>query len=128
MSEEIETGVSFTAKIMAARRAIKTQRPDALFTDLLAARLAGQEAIEAAIPDLEEYEKQGRPFTLVRTRFFDDFLNKYSDSIRQIVLLGSGMDTRAFRVSKFILAYNLVAIKHENISVTQFLLRIQICG
>ncbi len=99
MSESKATGVSFTAKIMAAGRAIETQRPDALFTDPFAAQLAGQEAIEAAIPRLEEYEKQGRPFASVRTRFFDDFLNKYSQHIRQIVLLGSGMDTRAFRLN-----------------------------
>lgn len=99
MSESKEISVSFTAKIMAAVRAIETQRPDALFIDPLAAQLAGKEAIEASIPRLEEYEKQGRPFTSVRTRFFDDFLNKYSDNIRQIVLLGSGMDTRAFRLN-----------------------------
>lgn len=99
MSESQATGVSFTAKIMAAVRAIETQRPDALFTDPFAAQLAGQEAIEACIPRLEEYEKQGRPFTSVRTRFFDDFLNNCSQHIRQIVLLGSGMDTRAFRMN-----------------------------
>lgn len=57
MSEATETDVSFTAKVIAAGRAIETQRPDALFTDPLAAQLAGQEAIEAAIPRLEEYEK-----------------------------------------------------------------------
>ncbi len=99
MSEVTEISVSFTAKVMAAVRAIETQRPDALFNDPLAAQLAGQEAIEAAMPRVEEYEKQGRPFTSVRTRFFDDFLNKYSQQIRQIVLLGSGMDTRAFRLN-----------------------------
>ncbi|MBD2694106.1 SAM-dependent methyltransferase [Anabaena catenula] len=99
MSESTETGVSFTAKVMAASRAIETQRPDALFADPLAAQLAGQEAMEVAILRLEEDEKLGRPYTLVRTRFFDDFLNKYSDNIRQIVFLGSGMDTRAFRLN-----------------------------
>jgi methyltransferase (TIGR00027 family) len=99
MSESTEIGVSFTAKVMVAVRAIETQRSDALFTDPLAAQLAGKEAIEAAIPRLEEYEKQGKPFTSVRTRFFDDFLNKFSQNIRQIVLLGSGMDTRAFRLN-----------------------------
>lgn len=99
MSEATETGVSFTAKVMAAGRAIETQRPDALFTDPLAAQLAGEEAIKAAIPLLEDYEKQGRPFAAVRTRFFDDFLNNCSQNIRQIVLLGSGMDTRAFRLN-----------------------------
>ncbi|MCP6760751.1 MAG: SAM-dependent methyltransferase [Fischerella sp. CENA71] len=99
MSEVTEMSVSFTAKVMAAVRAVETQRVDALFTDPLAAQLAGKEAIETAIPRLEEYEKQGRPFTSVRTRYFDDFLNKYSQNIRQIVLLGSGMDTRAFRLN-----------------------------
>jgi len=99
MTKTTEISVSFTAKVMAATRAVETQRPDALFTDPLAAKLAGKEAIEAAIPLLEEYEKQGRPFASVRTRFFDDFLNKYSQHIRQIVLLGSGMDTRAFRLN-----------------------------
>lgn len=94
MPEETETGVSFTAKMMAAGRAIETQRPDALLTDPLAAQLAGEEVIEAAIPILEDYEKQGKPFAAVRTRFFDDFLNNCSQNIRQIVLLGSGMDTR----------------------------------
>ncbi|KAF3890165.1 MULTISPECIES: class I SAM-dependent methyltransferase [Nostocales] len=99
MSEETVGNVSFTAKVIAAGRAIESQRPDALFIDPIAAQLAGQEAIEAAIPRLEEYEKQGRPFTSVRTRFFDDFLNNYSKHIQQIVFLGAGMDTRAFRLN-----------------------------
>jgi methyltransferase (TIGR00027 family) len=99
MSEATETGVSFTAKVMAAGRAVETQRPDALFTDPLAAKLAGEEAIEAVIPRLEDFEKQGKPFAAVRTRFFDDFLTNCSQNIRQIVLLGSGMDTRAFRLN-----------------------------
>lgn len=97
MSESKDVEVSFTAKVMAAGRAIETRRPDALFIDPFAEQLAGTEAIEKAIPLLEEYEKQGRPYTAVRTRFFDDFLTKSSHNIRQIVLLGSGMDTRAFR-------------------------------
>lgn len=99
MSEKTKINVSFTAKVMAAVRAIETQRPDALFTDPLAAQLAGEEAIKAAILRLEEDEKQGRPFAVVRTRFFDDFLNDCSQHIRQVVLVGSGMDTRAFRLN-----------------------------
>jgi len=99
MSEATERGVSFTAKAMAACRAIETQRQDALFFDAWAAQLAGKEAIEVVAPRLEEFEKQGRPFTVVRTRFFDDFLKECSDKIRQIVLVGAGMDTRAFRLN-----------------------------
>lgn len=99
MSDVTETDVGFTAKVIAAGRAIETQRSDALFIDPFAEQLAGTEAIQAAIPHLEEYEKQGRPFSSVRTRFFDDFLTKHSQSIQQIVLLGAGMDARAFRMS-----------------------------
>lgn len=99
MSDATAGEVSFTAKIMAASRAIETQRPDALFTDPFAERLAGADAIQATAPRLEEYERQGRPFTAVRTRFFDDFLLDCAQSIRQVVLLGAGMDTRAFRMN-----------------------------
>ncbi|MEY3868893.1 MAG: hypothetical protein RLZZ338_2784 [Cyanobacteriota bacterium] len=99
MSESKDVGVSFTAKVMAAARAVESKRANPLFIDPLAEHLAGAEAIEKAIPILEEYEKNGRPFSSVRTRFFDDFLVKYSHNIRQIVLLGSGMDTRAFRLN-----------------------------
>ncbi|WP_250123447.1 SAM-dependent methyltransferase [Chroococcidiopsis sp. CCMEE 29] len=99
MSEAKEVKVSFTAKVMAAARAIETQRPDALFIDPFAEQLAGADAIQAAIPRLEEYEKRGRPFSSVRTRFFDDFLMNCSHDVRQVVLLGAGMDTRAFRLN-----------------------------
>ncbi len=99
MSDVTEVKVSFTAKVIAAGRAIETQRPDALFIDPFAEQLAGPEAIQEAIPKLEEDEQQGRPFTSVRTRFFDDFLISRSQNIQQIVLLGAGMDTRAFRMN-----------------------------
>lgn len=99
MSDVTEIDVSFTAKVMAAGRAIETQRSDALFIDPFAEQLAGAEAVQAAIPRLEEDEKQGRPYTSVRTRFFDDFLINHSQTIQQIVLLGAGMDTRASRMN-----------------------------
>lgn len=85
MSEAKEVKVSFTAKVMAAVRAIETQRPDALFSDFFAEQLAGADPIQAAIPRVEEYEKQGKPFISVRTRFFDDFLMNCSHDIRQVV-------------------------------------------
>ncbi len=40
MSDVTEVKVSFTAKVIAAGRAIETQRPDALFMDPFAERLA----------------------------------------------------------------------------------------
>ncbi|WP_013335011.1 SAM-dependent methyltransferase [Gloeothece verrucosa] len=99
MSQSQEIEVGFTAKVMAAARAIESRRPNALFIDPFAELLAGAEAISSAIPRLEEYEKQGRPFIAVRTRFFDDFLLNHSSCCRQVIIVGSGMDTRAFRLN-----------------------------
>ncbi len=62
MSNVTEVDVSFTVKVMAAGCAIKTQRSDALFIDPFAEQLAGAEAIQAASPRLEEYEKQSKHF------------------------------------------------------------------
>lgn len=99
MREAKEVEVSFTAKVMAAIRAIETHRPGALFIDPFAELLAGADAIEAARPGVEAYAQQGRPFVSVRTRFFDDFLMAHSHNTRQVVLLGAGLDTRAFRLN-----------------------------
>lgn len=91
--------VSFTAKIMAAGRAYETRRADALFLDPFAEKLAGEEVVAEVIPRLEADEKEGKPFTSIRTRFFDDFITNHSQTIRQVVLLGAGMDTRALRLA-----------------------------
>lgn len=92
------TKVSETAINMAAVRACESMREDALFIDRFAEKLVGPEAIAKAIPLVEEYEKQGRPFGEVRTRFLDDFLLNNVVHIRQIVILGAGFDSRAFRL------------------------------
>jgi methyltransferase (TIGR00027 family) len=86
---------------MAAARARESERADRLFSDPLAAALAGPEGftwlahLEAAawstVPGL---------YPVIRTRFFDDFV---LDScrrlgVRQVVLAAAGLDTRAFRL------------------------------
>ncbi len=91
-----EEEVRFTAKVMAAARAIETQRPDALFSDFFAERLAGADVMQSVISWLEEDEKQ---LFSIRTRFFDDFLMNRSHNIQQVILLGAGLDTRAFRLN-----------------------------
>ncbi|TBR56419.1 SAM-dependent methyltransferase [Westiellopsis prolifica IICB1] len=90
--------VSLSSRMMAAVRAIETQRPDGLFKDPLAAILAGDDIIAEIAPSAQQYEDQGTPVVAVRTRFFDDFLMSQVDQIRQVVILGAGMDTRAFRL------------------------------
>ena len=90
--------VSLSSRMMAAVRAIETQRPDGLFKDPLAALLAGEDIIAEITPSAQQYEDNGKPVVIVRTRFFDDFLMSEAASIRQIVILGAGMDSRAFRL------------------------------
>lgn len=54
MSEAKEVKVSFTAKVMVTARAIKTQRPDPLFSSFFAEQLANVDVMQFVIPWLEE--------------------------------------------------------------------------
>ncbi len=77
------------------------ERADRLFDDPLAAALAGSEGF-AWLERMEAAALPGRPglYTVIRTRFFDDFLLEVcrSSGARQVVLAAAGMDTRAFRL------------------------------
>jgi methyltransferase (TIGR00027 family) len=98
------TGVPKTAIGVARLRAGETQRPDALFHDPYAA------AFVAAMPDAyaedatrsDAARQVGARIAVqvvIRTRFYDDYLLAATgDGIRQVVLLASGLDTRAFRL------------------------------
>ncbi|MFP5273129.1 class I SAM-dependent methyltransferase [Coleofasciculus sp.] len=72
MANSQEVTVSYTARAMAAVRACESKRDDALFVDPFAQKLAGDEVVEKAITLTESYEKQGRPYSQVRTRFLDE--------------------------------------------------------
>lgn len=87
--------VPFTARLMAAIRAKETARADRLFNDSFAEQLAGEEAFTFLAEKLQE---QDRAYVAVRTRFFDDFLVDVATKVNQIVILASGMDTRAYRL------------------------------
>ncbi|BCL40150.1 SAM-dependent methyltransferase [Nostoc sp. MS1] len=88
--------VLLSAPLMAAYRAVECQRSDRLFDDPFAAKLVTPEAQMIALEDPEE---EGRAFLAVRTRFFDDFLLSSVGIAPQVVNLGAGMDTRAFRLN-----------------------------
>ncbi|MEM9485717.1 MAG: SAM-dependent methyltransferase [Cyanobacteria bacterium P01_F01_bin.116] len=84
--------VPFTARMMAAMRACETNREDRLFNDPFAAKLAGEEAFQRVNSQLTAKDKA---YVAVRTKFFDDFLA--GSNIDQVILLASGLDTRAYR-------------------------------
>lgn len=81
-----------TGRWIAAARALETARPDRLFNDPWAALLAGESG--NAVLEASDYN----PFLPVRTRYFDDLIIGSVRKDSQIVLLGAGLDTRAFRL------------------------------
>ncbi len=91
------TALGLTSRWTAGVRARESQREDRLFDDPWAALLAGELGAEWA----EHQSGDNGVSIIVRTRFFDDFLQRVvqEHTIRQVVLLAAGMDTRAFRLS-----------------------------
>jgi methyltransferase (TIGR00027 family) len=97
VSGEAPTTLEATARWTAAVRAMETARTDRLVDDPWAAELAGEDGrawLQARTPD------SVLPI-LLRTRYYDDWLQGIvgADSLRQVVLLGAGLDTRAFRLA-----------------------------
>jgi methyltransferase (TIGR00027 family) len=93
------THVSDTARWVAVYRAMESERPDALFRDPFARRLAGPEG-EAIVRKMP----QGRTMAwamIVRTAVMDEFI---LDAVarrgcRQVVNLAAGLDARPWRLA-----------------------------
>ncbi len=89
--------LGLTARWTAGARARENLREDRLFSDRWAAALAGKEGEEWV-----EHRSIDKGISIiVRTRFFDDFLQRVTGqyAIRQVVLMAAGLDTRAFRLT-----------------------------
>ncbi|HTV25747.1 MAG TPA: SAM-dependent methyltransferase [Polyangiaceae bacterium] len=89
--------VSDTAFLVAQCRAIESARPDALFHDPLAARLAGEKgrAIFASFPTI----LQTGWSIAIRTVIIDDFIKSaVARGVGMVVNLGAGLDTRPYRL------------------------------
>lgn len=111
---DIATSVGSTAVMVAAARAVETERDDPLIRDPYARVLvagAGTGAWEVMLDedvaakisaaDAEAtavFEYMGS-YQAVRTHFFDEFFAHATEAgIRQIVILASGLDSRAYRL------------------------------
>lgn len=97
------SSVGLTSRWMAAARARESARSDRLFDDPLAAELSGPDGFAwLRTMDFAATTLGAGPglFSVIRTRFFDDFLDSVTrgNGVRQIVLLAAGMDARAFRL------------------------------
>lgn len=105
----VEKGVGTTALLVAAARAIETHRPDSLAADVYAEHFvraapasAGWPVRPHQVPDADADPLWGRfaRYFGLRTRVLDDFLLNaaHTGGIRQVVLFGAGLDTRAYRL------------------------------
>lgn len=124
MTELEDQGLPLTALAVAAGRAVESSRPDALVTDPFA--LALVEAARSHVdfptawpPDPTAVSPLQQPLLLasiyiaVRTRFIDDFLQS-EPATRQTVLLGAGLDTRAYRL-RWPAGSRVFEIDHANV-------------
>jgi methyltransferase (TIGR00027 family) len=89
-----------TSHWVAAVRAQESKQANPLFNDPWAAALAGREGLEWLERRIADNNADFRA-VVIRTRFFDDFLLAKTAQyhIRQVVLVASGLDTRAFRLT-----------------------------
>jgi methyltransferase (TIGR00027 family) len=91
-------GVSDTARWVAYFRALETRRPDALFRDPYAERLAGEHGFQIAntLPDGNKHEWAW----VARTYLFDQFLSRAIEGGADLVVnLAAGLDARPYRMT-----------------------------
>lgn len=90
--------ISDTARWAAFYRAIESERPDAVFRDRLARRLAGErgEEIAATMPFFEKHA-----WTWVtRTYLFDQFITEQvAQGVDMVINLAAGLDARPYRMA-----------------------------
>ena len=97
MSEPLISNISDTARWIAVYRAMETARPDALFKDPFADRLAGERgrAIAAAAP---RQTRNGWPWVM-RTKLIDNLiLTSVAEGCDRVLNLAAGFDTRPYRL------------------------------
>jgi methyltransferase (TIGR00027 family) len=107
-NKDIIAGVGATALVVAAARAVETNHPKALINDPFAEQFVRAAALPQKLPTrIDEvpggdgdllWGRGGRYFA-ARTKAFDDvMLDAVHAGIRQVVILGAGLDTRSWRL------------------------------
>lgn len=91
------THVSDTARWTALHRATESARPDALFKDPLAARLAGEQG-HAIVARAPRSTRNGW-WLVTRTKIIDDAITQaIADGCDRVLNLAAGLDTRPYRL------------------------------
>ena len=95
--EQLIKNISDTALWVAIFRADESDRPDALFHDPFARRLAGDRGEQIA--NKIEFSRKHSWSYVARTFLFDDFIQRHVENgFDMIVNLASGLDTRPYRM------------------------------
>jgi methyltransferase (TIGR00027 family) len=98
MTESSIKNVSDTAFMVAAYRALESERPDALFRDPLAGRLAGENG-KRIIENLPKGAFVGGWSVIIRTCVIDRLIHDaIAEGVDTILNLGAGLDTRPYRM------------------------------
>lgn len=87
-----------TGILVAAIRAEETRRPDRLFTDPFAQKLAGESGQRMLVEAVAASGDKSTLQIVVRTRFWDEALLNAVPPVRQVVILAAGLDARAYRL------------------------------
>jgi methyltransferase (TIGR00027 family) len=111
---DIATSVGSTAVMVAAARAVETDSSDPLISDPYAKLLVAKAGtgvwetllddalihkLESVDPEIAAVYHHMRHYQAVRTHFFDAYFTDAVESgIRQVVILASGLDSRAYRL------------------------------
>ncbi|MGA5539968.1 SAM-dependent methyltransferase [Mycolicibacterium nivoides] len=90
--------VADTGVLVAAIRAEETRRPDRLFDDPFAERLAGESGRRMLAAAIATGGDKSTLQIVVRTRFWDEALLNAVPPVRQVVILAAGLDARAYRL------------------------------
>ena len=96
MNQLVEN-ISDTARWVAIFRAEESERPDAVFHDPFARRLAGEKG--GQIADAIEFGRKNSWSFVARTYHFDEFITQHVEQgYDMIVNLAAGLDARAYRM------------------------------
>lgn len=99
MSDSPIQNVGDTAFMVAAYRAVESERPDALFRDPLADRLAGEHG-RKIIGNLPKGAFVGGWSVIIRTCVIDRLIETaIAEGVDTILNLGAGLDTRPYRMA-----------------------------
>jgi methyltransferase (TIGR00027 family) len=95
--EPLIRNIADTARWVAIFRAEESERPDAVFHDPFARRLAGERGEQIA--DAMEFSRKNSWSFVARTYLFDKFIKQHVElGFDMIINLAAGLDTRPYRM------------------------------